>query len=292
MALRVAATLCFALMAALIKLAVARGASPLETIFYRSAFGLVPVIGWVVAGPGLGSVRTPRWRAHATRTAIGLTGMFFVFEALARLPLAEATAIAFMAPLFATVLSGPMLGEKIGPHRWFAIAIGFAGMIVVTQPGGAGAPEPFALALAAIAAVFQSLVAITIRQIGATEPATTTVFWFTAVCTLATAPMLPWIARGHDAGTWAVLAGLGLAGGCAQLLMTASLRFAPVSTVAPLDYLQLLWAALLGWLLFATLPTAAVLGGGALIAAGGLYTFHREHRRRAAGVAQRTGPAI
>jgi drug/metabolite transporter (DMT)-like permease len=131
-------------------------------------------------------------------------------------------------------------------------------------------------------------VTITIRQIGRTEGTQTTVLWFTILSMIAVGALLPFQATGHDACQWGILVALGLFGGLAQLLLTSSLRYAPVSVVTPFDYTQLLWAVLLGWMIFGTQPPGSTLAGAAIIIASGLYTLYREHRlgREKAAVAE------
>jgi drug/metabolite transporter (DMT)-like permease len=106
----------------------------------------------------------------------------------------------------------------------------------------------------------------------------TTVLWFSLLSMLALSALLPFYARSHDAKTWVILLALGLFGGCGQLFLTSSLRYAPVSVVVPFDYTQLLWAVLLGWFIFANQPPATTWTGALVIIASGLYTVYREHK--------------
>lgn len=278
MALRSCAVVCFAAMGAGIKLATLHGVGLAELIFWRNVFSFPVILGWVLLGPGLASLRTPRIRAHATRSVVGLFSMFLNFYAITLLPLAEATTIGFSTPLFATALSPLLLREAVGRDRWLAVGVGFAGVLIVLQPGGHAIPVR-SLAAGIVAAAGVAFVHVTLRQIGATERATTTVFWFNAASLVATAALMPFVMRAHDGWAWPWLALVGVAGGAAQILMTASLRFATVPTLAPFDYGQLVWATLLGWLLFASVPLPATLLGGALIAASGIVIALRERRR-------------
>ena len=275
--LRIAATTCFAFMAAVIKLAYAAGVSTPELAFYRFAFGLPPLLLWIGWNRNVDAWRTQRPMAHVARAAIGLATMVLAFSALAYLPLAEATTIGFAAPLFAVALSALVLKEKVGRHRWSAVALGFVGVLGVMRPGGTEVPG-IGLVLALLAAFGVGVVTITIRQIGRTESTQTTVLWFTLLSMLALSVLLPFYARAHDAWTWAILVALGLFGGFGQLFLTSSLRYAPVSAVVPFDYTQLLWAVLLGWFLFASQPPATTWAGAAVIIASGLYTVYREHK--------------
>ena len=122
------------------------------------------------------------------------------------------------------------------------------------------------------------IVTITIRQVGKTEGTQTTVLWFSLLSMAATGALMPFFGQAHDAGTWLLLAALGMVGGFSQICLTASLRFAPVPVVVPFDYSQLLWAVLLGWLVFADEPASTTWLGAAIIIASGLYTLYREHR--------------
>ena len=275
--LRLGATTSFGIMAAMIKLGHEHGVTTPELVFYRFAFGLPPLLVWVAWSRNFGVWRTERPLAHLGRSAIGLTTMVLAFTALAYLPLAEATTIGFAAPLFAVMLSALVLGETVRRHRWSAVVAGFVGVLVVVQPGGTDLPL-VGLLLAVASAFGVACVTITIRQIGKTEHPQTTVLWFTGSSMLVTGMLLPFFGQMHDPATWAVLLGLGLAGGLGQLLMTASLRYASVGVIAPFDYIQLLWAVLLGWLIWDTHPPASTWAGAAVIIASGLYTIYREHR--------------
>src|SRR3954470_1162104 len=278
-ALRIAAASCFGCMGAAIKLGYAAGATTVELGFYRFAFGLAPLLLWIGLSGNRGVWRTQRPLAHVSRAALGLATMMMTFSALAYLPLAEATTIAFAAPLFAVILSATLLKEPVGRHRWSAVGIGFVGVIVVMQPHGESFPA-IGLALAIAAALGVGAVTITLRQIGRTEGTQTIVLWFTLLSLLGLGALMPFYAHAHEARAWLILVALGLFGGLGQLLMTASLRFAPVSAVVPFDYVQLLWAVLLGYVFFADRPAATTAAGAAIIVASGLYTLYREHRLR------------
>ena len=276
-ALRIGATTSFAFMAATIKLGYAHGVSTVELGFYRFAFGLPPLLLWIAWGRNFGAWRTQRPLAHSVRAAIGLATMMLAFSALAYLPLAEATTIGFAAPLFAVMLSALVLKEPVGKHRWSAVLLGFVGVVIVMQPESEHLP-PIGLLLAVAAAFGVGVVTITIRQIGRTESTQTTVLWFSLLSMLALGVAMPIYAQAHDGVTWAIIIALGLFGGCGQLFLTASLRFAPVPVVVPFDYVQLLWAVLLGWWIFDTGAPATTWAGAAVIIASGLYTVYREHR--------------
>nr|WP_238995693.1 DMT family transporter [Sphingomonas solaris] len=275
--MRLGAVASFAVMAAAIKLASDRGVSAIELVFARNLFSLPVVATWLTLAPGWRAVRTRRPLAHLSRAGLGLGSMTLNFIALAMLPLADATTIGFSAPLFATILSALVLREKVGRHRWLAVAIGLAGVAVAMRPGGASLPAA-GLAIALAGALGTGAVNITLRQIGRTEGVAATVFWFTVISLAVSGLGLPFFAGSHDWQLWALLVLIGVSGGCVQICNTASLRLAPVAVVVPFDYLQLLWAMLFGWVLWATVPGPATLAGGGLIVASGLYTVWRERQ--------------
>ncbi len=278
MLLRLGSAFVFAAMGATIKVAEAGGAHLAEVLFFRQTFALLPVTLWIAAGPGLGTVRTQRMGAHMLRMAMGLTSMCFVFTTILLLPLAESTTMQFTLPIFATILGAVLLRESTGIHRWGAVAAGFAGVLIVTQPGGAAHMPLIGVATGLTGALLSASVSILLRQIGRTEGAATTVFWFSLLSVPVLAVPFALFATPHPAATWAWLILVGISGGCAQMLMTASLRLGPVSLVVPMDYTGLVWATVFGWVVFHTLPTAATLLGAPILIGSGLYIVWREHR--------------
>ncbi|KQR80940.1 DMT family transporter [Sphingomonas sp. Leaf343] len=276
---RLLSVVLFAGMNACIKLGEVHGASLGELLFFRQAGAAVLVTAVIAAGPGLATIRTQRIGAHIRRAVVGLTGMMFVFSAIITLPLAEATALSFSTPIFATILGAIVLGEPTGWRRWAAVLTGFVGVVIVARPGGHDLP-PIGIAYGLVAAVTTATVFILLRQIGRTERAQTTVWWFSVLSLIPLSVVYAVTAQTHDATGWAILAATGLFGGAAQLAMTASLRYGSVSLVVPMDYSSLLWATLLGWWLFGTLPGDTTWIGAPIIVASGLYIVWREQVRR------------
>ncbi|WP_404334275.1 DMT family transporter [Sphingomonas sp. MMS12-HWE2-04] len=276
--LRLFAIACLSTMSALIKLAEAHGATLAETMFHRQFWAVPLVAAWIAMGPGLGSVRTRRFGAHVSRTAVGLTGMVFTFGAVLVLPLAEATTLQFTVPIFATILGALVLRESTGWHRWGAVIAGFVGVLIVAQPWSGHFPL-YGAVVGLMAALFVAIVAILLRQIGKTESAGTTVFWFSVLSLPPLGLAYAFQLQPHDAATWAILVAIGLIGGIGQLALTGSLRFAPVSAVVPMDYSSLIWGTLYGWLIFGAWPTPYTWIGAPVIIASGLYIVWRERVR-------------
>jgi len=282
-ALRLASALLLALTFALVKLASTRGVDLAETLFYRQCGSAICATAFVASGPGFATLRTQRMWAHVSRMVVGMTGMALNFLSMILLPLAEATTIGFSVPIFATVLAALLLGEPTGKWRWGAVAAGFLGVLVIVQPGSGDLPM-IGAGVAVAAALVTASVTIILRRLGATELASTTVFWF-AVSSLAPLSLLMLrYARMHDPGTWAIIGGIAIAGGLGQLALTGSLRLAPVAMVMPMDYTSLLWATVLGAWLFGQLPSPWTWVGAPIIVGSGLVIVWREHRlhRRAA----------
>jgi drug/metabolite transporter (DMT)-like permease len=290
-ALRLLTALLLAAMFALVKLAATRGVNVVESLFYRQCGSALCATGFVAAGPGLGSLRTKRVWAHVGRMALGLSAMALNFVAFILLPLAEATTIGFSVPIFSVVLAALVLGEPTGKWRWGAVAAGFAGVLLIVQPGSGEVPL-LGASVALVAAVLTASVTIGIRRLGAAERATTTGFWFAVSSLVPLGLLMIHFAGTHDHFTWVIVAGLALAGGLAQLTLTGALRLAPVALVMPMDYTSLLWAVLLGLWVFGELPTPWTWIGAPIIIASGLVIVWREHRlhRRAALSAEAAAP--
>ncbi len=249
-----------------------------EVAFFRSLFALVPCYLLILPRTGLGVLRTRRWPDHVKRALSQMCSMMSIFLAFQLMPLAGAVAISFSAPLFTTLLSILVLKERVGVHRWSALAVGFLGVLFVTRPGagtlqlGAG----FALANA----VMISTVAIAIRRMSATESTETLTIYQLSLIALFTALLLPF---GFAVPGWRdglLMAGAGIANGVAQYWWTRSLHLAPPSAVVPFNYLSLVWAMIVGYAIWGDRPTQKLLVGAAVVVGSGLYIFWREAIRR------------
>ncbi len=275
--IRLGAIASLATMSALIKLAAERGIHLLEIMFWRQFLTIPIALAWVMATSGIGALATKRPGTHFLRGIYGTIGMVLNFGAVILLPLAEATAINFTVPIWAVLLSILLLKEQVGVWRWSAVLLGFAGVLVITQPGDGHIP--LAGALVAMGGAFMiALISIQIADLNRTDKPLTIVFYFACVTTPLTAVALPFVMTAHDSGGWLLLLGIGLSGALGQLLLTAALRFGTVASVIVMDYSGLFWATLYGWLLFATLPSASTWLGAPLVIAAGLVIAWREHR--------------
>jgi drug/metabolite transporter (DMT)-like permease len=218
------------------------------------------------------STRRP-W-GQVTRAAVGLLSMLCFFKAFALLPLGDAVALAMSGPIFLTALSVPLLGERVGIRRWSAVVVGFLGVVIMTRPGSGSLQLGAALAIGG--AVFYALAMVSVRRLSATEGSTAIVFYMALFSTVATGIVLPFFWVDPDARGWMLLVAIGLLGGVAQMLMTQAFRFAPVATIAPFEYLALVYATGLGYLIWGDIPDVWIIGGAAVVVASGLYILHRE----------------
>ncbi len=219
-------------------------------------------------GFALVAARQPGLQILRGLLLVGTTALGAV--ALKRMPLAETTALLFVTPLLVSVLAVPMLKERLSPLRLAAVSSGLGGVLMIARPDGELSAGGIAYALAA--AGCYSLYQIYTRRAAANEPAMAMLFYTALVGTLVTTAALPWLwdAPSPSLGDAALLASLGLLGGSGHFLLIHAFRLAPVGVLSPLLYVQLVWATLLGWLVFAQIPDSWTFGGITIIAASGV----------------------
>lgn len=277
-AMQIIAVAGFSVMGMMIKLLEGRYPTS-EVILFRCWPALIPLLLYLPMQGGFSALKTRRPFWHLVRTGSGLVSMFVGFYALSQMALADYVAISFTAPLFGTLLSIPLLGERVGVWRLGAVAVGFAGAVVTLGPLS-GSLDPVAL-FALGSALGYGVAMISMRKLGATDKSAATVFYFTlgsGAVSLALVSMPgQWVMP--DATDFAILMGIGLLGGVAQIFMTEAFRLAPPSVVAPFDYTAMIWAMAFGFFVFGTIPGWNVFVGAGLIAASGLYIIHRERVR-------------
>ena len=282
--LKVASALLFAVMSALVRF-LGQKYPVGQTVFFRSAFAILPVVMIYAWRHELAAaVRTSRPFGHAGRGLISIGGMFFNFSALARLPIVDATAISFVAPLITVAMSAIFLKERVRIYRWSAVVVGLLGILVMLAPhfdpaqhAGAAATT-LGLGFALAAAFCNAGSVVQTRRLTLSETTSSIVLYFSLICALAGLATWPF---GWLVPTWPELAALvtvGLCGGLAHILLTESYRLAPASLVAPFDYTAMVWVFLLGYFFFGELPTASVYVGAAIIAAAGLFVIWRERQ--------------
>ncbi|EHA15204.1 DMT family transporter [Halomonas sp. HAL1] len=250
--------------------------SPLQIIFFRALVSLPMIALLAHFAGGLRKLRTKRPGVHFLRGLIYTATMVCFVWGLTLLPLAEATAIAFVAPLFVTLLSVPLLGERIDPPVLIASLVGFVGVLIVVRPNG-DAFQLGALVLVA-AALFYALMMITARRYGAREHLWAMLFYMTFVPLVVTGLTLPWVWQTPQPWHWVGFFTSGIFGVAATAFITLAFRYAPAAIAAPFDYTAMLWAVLLGWWFWGEMPDLWVWVGSALIMGSGLAVAYHDRR--------------
>jgi drug/metabolite transporter (DMT)-like permease len=290
---KVLSTACFAVMSAF-----ARGLGETfpvgQVVFFRSFIAVVPVVIFYLWRNELWTaMNTRRPLGHVARGLFGVAAMFCGFAALARMPIADVTAIGFSTPLIIVALAGLLLGERVRGYRWSAVIMGLAGVLVILWPHlsiGNIARMSDEATFGAILAVMNAALAagayVQIRRLTSSETTSSIVLYFfliSSILGLATLP-LGWI--WPTPPQMAGLCLMGIAGGIGQLFMTESYRYAQASLTAPFDYTSIIWAVMLGYVAFGEVPGPSVWAGSVIVIAAGLFVIWRERqlglqRRRA-----------
>jgi drug/metabolite transporter (DMT)-like permease len=248
-----------------------------QIVFFRNAFALIPILLMLQASGTVAQLRTPRLRSHVALSATFMATLFLLFNAYAMMPLADATAIAFTQPLIVTVLSVPFAKEKVRPVEWAAVAVGFAGVMLVAQPSGEGAGLGALLAL--LGSATGAVTMLLQRRMSAVESTHVITFYTLGLSALVLVPTL-FVSWG--APTPLQLLGLvvmGLASGLCQYLTVRAFYHAPASTLAPVTYTKMLWAVVIGVVWFGDVPTVAVLAGATVVIVATLLVMRRERPR-------------
>ena len=248
---------------------------PLQVASLRGLASLPLVCLYVLWRKELGSLRKVRWPFHALRTVVGVTMLSSFVYGLQSLGLAEAYTIFFIAPLLVTLLSIPVLKERVRPSHWLAIAGGLCGVLVALRPDRGALLSLGALAVLGSAACY-AVSAITGRILSRTDSSASLVFWSTMGLALGAGVLAwpHWVAL--QSAHLPVLVVVGVSGFIGQLAITQAFRHGQVSVVAPFEYSALAWGILLDGLLWQALPQARTLLGGAIIIASGLYLIRQE----------------
>jgi drug/metabolite transporter (DMT)-like permease len=274
--LKLASLVLFCTMDAMVK-ALGSTYDAFQLMLFRSAIAMAPVAVIIWRAGGLRSVRPNRPWLQAVRiiVAFGSTlGFFYVFP---RMPLVDAYAISYAAPLFMVALSVPMLGEPVGWRRWTAVVVGFLGVLAMLDPWGM---DIHLMSLIVLGATFcYSLSTVMLRLLSRHDSDVVALFWLSLATSAASlvgaVPAWVW----PTAIDWAWLVTMGLLGGIAQILNTRAWRLAPAAILAPFDYASIVLAVLFGYLWFREEPSWTVWLGLPLVMGSGLYILHRERVR-------------
>jgi len=291
----IAGTAIFSVQDVLIRL-LSGGYAAHEIVFVRCFFALLLVVPFALFTGGAARFKTNRLRLHVTRSFAGFLAYTFYYMAIAAIPLADAVAITFSAPLIVTALSTVFLGESVGKHRWMAVIVGFAGVILMIRPG-VGSFDPAAL-LALVAALCYGAMILMTRRLGGSEHPTSMLI-FTTLSFLVFSTVIGLVigdgAYNNDshasaafllrAWTWPETADLAKMAACGLIFsvgvycLSTAYSIAPPGTVTPFEYTAIIWAVVWGYAIWDEAPDAMTLAGMAVVVASGLYVVHRENVR-------------
>ena len=260
-----------------------------EAVFFRSFFAMPVILGWLALAHNLRhGLDTANPLGHFWRGLVGTSAMGLGFTALAFLPLPEATALGYAAPLLTVIFAAMFLGEEVRVFRLSAVFFGLIGVVIVLLPNltitsvdAASGREALGAMAALLGAVFAALAQVFVRKLIHKEATATIVFYFSLTASILSLGTLPFGWAVPTAREAALLVGAGLLGGIGQILLTESYRHAPTGVIAPFEYVSMIFALVLGYTIFAEVPTASMLMGAVLIVAAGLFIIWRE---RALGI--------
>lgn len=253
--------------------------SVIEIAFYRNLIASLPFLVLIfVFGRREILVLRSKPILVGVRAAVGTLSLVTTFYAYSLMPMADTTALLFTASLFIPILGIIFLKENVGPYRWAAVATGFIGVIIMTQPTG----DVYALGImvALGAAALHATLQIILRYLGRYESPETISFYFFVVGTFLTALPLPFIAVRPTLAEVPLLIGVGLSGTAAQWLLSISFRNARAAIVTVFNYSSIVWATLFGWMIWNEWPLPAVMAGGAIVIASNILIIWRESRVR------------
>ncbi len=245
-----------------------------QMMLFNAGFSLVPatILAWRTGG--FGQLKTDRLGAHLLRSACSLIATFAAMTGFSLMPMADVYALLFTTPLLITALAVPLLGEQVGWRRWSAIIVGFAGVLIVLQPGAMPlGPGAFAAVASAVASACSIIL---VRRLSSSESTASIALYPNLAIALAMAvwSLMTWTPM--SLGQMAVAAVAGLAGGTALMLLVAAYRRAAAAVVAPFQYSQMLWGVLFGYVAFGDVPAGGVVLGGGIVVASGLFILYRE----------------
>ncbi|NTT85569.1 DMT family transporter [Tabrizicola fusiformis] len=283
--LKLGSVLIFIVMSAMIKTTAAHVPAG-QAVFFRSFFAIPVIVVWLMMRHELRTgFRTVNPLGHVWRGLMGTCAMGLGFAGLGYLPLPEVTAIGYAAPLLTVIFAAMFLGEEVRAFRITAVILGLTGVMIVLSPRltliegeTTGHREAFGAMLVLGGAVFAALAQVFVSKLVLTERTPAIVFWFSLTATGLSFLTLPfgWVVPTPlEAVT---LIGAGLLGGVGQILLTSSYREADASVVAPFDYASMIFALLIGYYVFAEVPSWTMLGGAALVVLAGVLIIWRERK--------------
>ncbi|WP_246226341.1 DMT family transporter [Chelativorans xinjiangense] len=283
--LKIISVAIFVAMSSLIKSA---GTVPAgQIVFFRSFFAIFPILVMLAWRKELRTAfHTTRPIGHIMRGLVGVAAMGLGFFGLTRLPLPDAITLNYAQPLIVVVFSAVFIGEVVRLYRWSAVLVGFVGVVIIAWPkltlltGATGLEEGQALGVIAIlgGAAASAVAMLLVRRLVMTEKTATIVLWFSVTATVVSLFTIPFGWEALTRWQFLALAGAGICGGVAQILMTQCYRHAELSTIAPFEYTSMILAIVVGYFAFGDIPTLYTLVGGIIVVGAGLFIIWRERQ--------------
>ena len=282
-AFKIASVLIFLIMSSLLK--ASQGIPAAELVFFRSSFGIVPVVAFIASQGELRSaLKSNSVISQIWRGLVGTASMGLGFLALTKLPLPEAVTLNYATPLMIVVVSALFMQERVRFYRWSAVVVGLVGVVIIAWPrltlfsSGVGGDAAVGIVAALMACALAAVAMLLVRKLVKTERSSTIVLYFLVSSSVISALLLPfgWVTPTPLQAAY--LVGAGICGGIAQILLTESYRHAEMSVVAPFEYSSLIFSVLIGYFFFGDVPTLYMLAGGVIVVGSGLFIIWREHR--------------
>lgn len=266
----------------------ARTLPPVEVAWLRFAMFALILAPFIVINPGV--LRSVRPGLQAMRALAMLASSLLFITGLRFLPIAEASATAFVAPIFVTALSVLLLSEKVGRRRWVATIAGLCGVLIVVRPGTAA--FNVASILPILSAVAWACTLVATRLISGADRVITTMAFAALAGFLVLSAIVPFYWVAPNVTEIMIGAAIGVAATAGHWIVVMAFRYADASVLAPFSYSQLLWVTLLGFAMFGEIPDVWTFAGAAIIVASGVYTAHRERMRHVSMVQVEPGPSV
>jgi drug/metabolite transporter (DMT)-like permease len=261
---------------ALVKWLVMEDMHPLQLLAVRTWITLL-LFGFLLRSHGRAKVVSRRWKPQLARGLVGSMAPVFFFLALRNMPLAEATALFFCSTFIMVILSAVFLNEKVGIHRWLAVVVGFSGILLITRPG----TDLFRIEAiyVMLAGLFYSIMVVSGRWLSRSDSTLSLVFYFNLALLMVSTISLPWVWQPLANYFWVATAVVAVLNFLAHLGIAQAFKLAPVAVIAPFEYSAMVWATLLGFLIWGDLPDLAGFAGIIVIIGSGVYIAARERRR-------------
>ena len=270
------ATFLFVTMDATVKALLRDGYELPQVIWGRYFFHVLLLV--IVLAPRIRIVaQSGNLKLQLTRSVLMLLTTSLFFAGLMFVPLAEASAMMLLSPLVVTALAMPILKEPVGPRRWAGVVLGMLGAMIIIRPGSEFIS--LGILLPAAAACSFAIYQVSTRYLSEADPILTTLFFTALVGAVITSMVAPFYWTPPSSKAWMLLICAGVCGGIGHFALIKALTMSPASIIAPYSYLNLIWATIYGFVLFAELPDMWTICGAAIISGSGLYVYHRERVR-------------